>query len=71
MHTFLQSNDTIAKEWVVYTGQKDLSLVNQIKTWDNQTSLPYWSNEYANKLNGTGNFNAEKTLLKSQTISTR
>ncbi|XP_038055317.1 lysosome membrane protein 2-like isoform X2 [Patiria miniata] len=50
---FYGSNDTLAAEWVVYTGQTDVSLVNQIKTWNNLTSLTYWSNEYANMLNGT------------------
>ena len=51
-----QDNDTTYEEWVVYTGQKDVSTVNQIKSWSNGSSLSYWSNEYANMINGTGGY---------------
>ncbi|XP_071786399.1 lysosome membrane protein 2-like [Asterias amurensis] len=50
---FYGDNDTTYEEWVVYTGQKDVSTVNQIKSWSNGSSLSYWSNEYANMINGT------------------
>lgn len=50
---FQGTNNTDDGEWVEYTGETSFEDVGQVISWDGYTSLPYWSNEWANMLNGS------------------
>ncbi|XP_071951429.1 lysosome membrane protein 2-like isoform X2 [Antedon mediterranea] len=46
-------NGTNDGEYVIYSGEDDVQKVNKIFTYKGSTSLDFWSDEYANMLNGT------------------
>lgn len=50
---FMGSNGTGEKVWTVNTGVGDISKLGEVETFDGMTSLKWWSDKYANMLNGT------------------
>lgn len=50
---FYGSNASAEETWTVFDGVNDLSLVNTVNVFNGMESLPWWSTEYANMINGT------------------
>ncbi|XP_070552515.1 lysosome membrane protein 2-like isoform X2 [Ptychodera flava] len=50
---FQGQNNSDDGEYTVFTGEKDTTKLNIIDRWKGETKLPYWSDEYANMINGT------------------
>ncbi|XP_006812455.1 platelet glycoprotein 4-like [Saccoglossus kowalevskii] len=50
---FLGQNDTDDGEFTVYTGKLDINMLNIIDRWKGEDHLSWWSDMYANMINGT------------------
>eukprot|EP00057_Strongylocentrotus_purpuratus_P017289 XP_011671763.1 PREDICTED: lysosome membrane protein 2 [Strongylocentrotus purpuratus] len=51
---FMGTNATGEAIWTVNTGKADISQLGEVEAYDGMTSLEWWSDEYANMINGTG-----------------
>ena len=61
---FHQSNATAEAAWTVNTGKDDINLLGEVEVYDGMTSLPWWSDEYANMINGTGEY-CKDTIIQN------
>ncbi|CAF0752146.1 unnamed protein product [Rotaria sordida] len=50
---FYGQNGTDDGLYTVFTGQKDINLLNTINKWNGLSYLPYWKNLWGNQINGT------------------
>lgn len=52
---YIQKNNSISKDlYTIYTGEDDPMLLNTLDKFNGLSSLPWWNDEYANMINGSG-----------------
>ncbi|XP_061657830.1 lysosome membrane protein 2c [Syngnathoides biaculeatus] len=65
---FHKSNATDDGQYVFFTGQQDYTDFARVDTWNNQSSLNWWTSDECNMINGTNGASFHSVLTKKETL---
>ncbi|XP_061763940.1 lysosome membrane protein 2c [Nerophis ophidion] len=65
---FSKSNASSDGRYVFFTGQQDYKDFARVDTWNNQSSLNWWTSEECNMINGTNGASFHPVITKHETL---
>ncbi|XP_023223572.1 lysosome membrane protein 2-like isoform X1 [Centruroides sculpturatus] len=61
-------NNTYSENFTIATGRDDIKDYSNIVSWNNYKNLPFWNDEYCNKINGSDGLQFPPFLKKTETL---